>query len=216
MRITLNPTFDIETGVLVSHDGQFEVIQIPILFDRSAQKEAGRNVTSATSLAGKFGENASEVGASFIPGLEREANNPTGFTPIQKSRQLTAGAEAIGGVNAGLKGEANLASSRTRTAGGFAPALDEAARVKSRQLSTNALGVENEDARLAQEKQRFAQSQLQGLYGLDTSNQLRAMGLSDEAIKDQIDAGKTGWQQNAMGWIDTLTGAAKAGKQIHG
>ena len=211
MRITLNPTFSIETGELLSHDGQFEVQDVAIRFDRSAQGQAKQNVNTANTVAGKAGYDASQVGSSFIPGLEREAQNPVGFTPIQKNRQLVAGAEAIGGVNAGLTGEAKLASARTRNAGGFAPALDEAARIKSRQLGTNALNVENEDARLAQEKQQFAQKQLQGLYGLDTTNQLKAMGLSDEAIAEELKAGQTGWQQNAMGWIQAIKPGGKVG-----
>jgi hypothetical protein len=211
MRITLNPTFDIESGELLHHDGQFEVAEIPILFDRSAQSEAGQNVKTDRSLAGQAGTEAGQIGASFIPGLERQAQNPTGFTPLEKGRQLTAGAEAIGGVNAGLTGEANLASARTRTAGGFAPALDEAARIKSRQLSTNALGVENQDAILRQKKQQEANQQLGQLYGMDRSNQLRAMGLSDEAINSQVNAGKSGWQQNAMGWINAIKPSGSGG-----
>jgi hypothetical protein len=211
MRITVDPTLDIHTLEWLPRPS-YEIpdSEVLIRFDRSAQKQAGRNVNTANTVAGKAGFDASQVGSSFIPGLENQAQNPTGFTPVQKNRQLVAGAEAIGGVNSGLRGEANLASSRTRNAGGFAPALDEAARIKSRQLGTNALNVENEDARLAQEKQQFAQKQLQGLYGLDTTNQLRAMGLSDEAIAEKLKAGQQGWLQNTEGIIDTLTGAAKA------
>lgn len=219
MKITLNPTFSIESGELLSHDGIFEVERIPILFDRSAQKQAGQNVSTDKSLAGGFGTTASGIGSTLIPGLEREANNPTGFTPMQKNDQLVAGAEAAGGVNSGLKGTASLETARTKTAGGFAPALDEAARIKSRQLSSNALNVSGEDARLAQEKQRFAQGELGNLYGGLNEDQLKAMGLSDEAINTQLRAGQTGWQQNAMGWLNALkpsggggsSGAAAAG-----
>ena len=211
MRITIDPTLDLSTLEWLPRPS-YEIpdSEVTIRFDRKAQGQASSNVSTANSVAGGAGANAAQISSSLIPGLEREAANPTGFTPVQKNNMLVSGAEAIGGVNAGLKGEANLASSRTRNAGGFAPALDEAARIKSRQLGTNALNVQNEDARLAQEKQQFAQKQLQGLYGLDTTNQLKAMGLSDEAIQQELAAGRQGWLQNTEGVIDTLTGAAKA------
>jgi len=210
MRITIDPVLDLHTLEWLPRPS-YEIpdSEVLIRFDRSAQGQAKQNVSTANSVAGGFGTAASQIGSSLIPGLEREAQNPTGFTPVQKNNMLVSGAEAIGGVNAGLKGEANLASARTRNAGGFAPALDEAARIKSRQLSGNALGVENEDARLANEKQQFAQRQLQGLYGTDTTNQLRAMGLSDEALNSEINAGKSGWLQNTLDTIGTLTAGAK-------
>jgi hypothetical protein len=169
--------------------------------DRSAQNQSSQNSNKANSVAGGFGTTAGQIGSSIIPGLESEAKNPTGFTPEQKNNMLTAGAEAIGGVNSGLKGAAALDTARTRNAGGLAPALDEAARIKSRQLGTNALGVENENANLEQSKQKFAQQQLGGLYQGLNSDQLKAMGLSDEDINTMIKAGQSGWQQNAMGWI---------------
>jgi hypothetical protein len=209
MRVTLNPTFSIETGELLSHDGQFDVAEIPILFDRAAQGQANQNRKTDLGIATGAGSEASQIGSSVIPGLERDVNNPTGFTPVEKNRQLVAGAEAIGGVNAGVKGEANLASARTRTAGGFAPALDEAARIKSRQLSSNALGVENEDAMLRQKKQQEARGQLLGVMGSDRANQLRAMGLSDEAIQAELAAGRQGWFQNTMEGINTVVNAAR-------
>ena len=211
IRIVVDPTLDMETLQWLPRPSyEIDEKDVPIRFDRSATKEAKTNVSTANSTAGEFGNNANEVGASFIPGLEREATNPTGFTPVQKNNQLVSGAEAIGGVNAGLKGEANLATARTRNAGGFAPALDEAARIKSRQLGTNALNVENEDARLAQEKQQFAQKQLGGIYGEDETNRLRAMGLSDEAIQTQLKAGQSGWFQNLTDYMRAAAGDAKA------
>ena len=93
---------------------------------------------------------------------------------------------------------------RTRNAGGLAPALDEAARIKSRQLGTNALGVSNENANLEQSKQRFAQGELGNLYSGLNKDQLTAMGVSDEDINTMIKAGQSGWQQNAMGWLNAF------------
>jgi len=205
MKITIDPTLDMETMQWVERPSyEIDEKDIRILFDRSAQKQAGQNVATDKSLAGGFGTTASGIGSTLIPGLRREATNPTGFTPMQKNDQLVTGAEAVGGINSGAKGLASLEATRTKTAGGFAPALDEAARIKSRQLSTNALNVSGEDARLAQEKQRFAQGELGNLYGGLNKDQLTAMGLSDEAINTMLRAGQSGWQQNAMGWLNAF------------
>ncbi len=193
-------------------NGLFHAESFHARFDRSVQSGAKSNKSVADTTAGGFGSQASQIGSSLIPGLERQANNPTGFTPMQKNAMLVSGAESAGGTEAGGRGAAMLQSLRTKNPSGFASALDESARIKGRQLSQNALGVETADARQAQANQARAQQQLQGLYGTDTSNQLRAMGLSDEALRTQLEAGKSGWLQNVEGGIDTLTGAAKAFK----
>lgn len=123
---------------------------------------------------------------------------------------LVASQEGAGGANAAITGEGKLAALRGRTAGGFAPALAEAARAKGRTLSTNALGVSNEDAQLAQQKQAQARQQLLGLYGADTSAQLRAMGLQSEDLQNQLKAGQTGWAQNLEQGLGTVANMGKA------
>lgn len=210
MKITLNPCFLIETGKLLSHDGQFEVDEIPIRFDRSAQQQAKNNMTTANTTAGGFGSEAAGIGGTLIPGLERESTNPQGFAPTDVNNMLVAGGEAVGGANAGITGTANLEAARTRNAGGFASALDEAARTKSRQLSTNALNVSGEQAREKEKQRQFAQTQLGDLMKSDRADQLRAMGLSDEAIAQELAAGRQGWYQNTIAGINAVTGAGKA------
>lgn len=209
-RFTINPVHEWDEStqryVLVSHDGQYEIPDrlVELRFDRSIQQRAKSGSSQATGTAGGFGQQASQIGSTIIPGLEQQATTPTGYTPLQKSRMLTSGAEAVGGVNSGLTGQANLTALRTRTPGGFSAALAEAARQKGRQLSTNALDVENADARLAQEKQRAAQQQLGSLYGMDTNAQLRAMGLANEDLNTALQAGKSGWLQQLEGGLGTL------------
>ncbi len=209
-RVLLNPVFSLATGELLSHDGESFVEDFQIKCDRSIQGAAKKNAATAGDVGTGFGSTASQIGSSLIPGLEREAQNPTGFTPVQKNNMLVASQEGVGGANSGIVGQANLAAARTRNAGGFARALDEAARQKGRQLSTNAIGVENEDARVALQRQQQAQQMLSGLYGTDTSRQLSAMGLQNEDLNTALKAGQVGWAQNLEGGIDTLANAAKA------
>lgn len=212
-RFLLNPTFDIETGRLLSHDGEF-FEEPKILFDRSATNQAKAAGQGAQSVAGGAGAQAQQVGSTIIPTLERTATNPTGLTPTQRNNYMVSAQEATGGVNAGLKGAADLATARTRNAGGYSAALDEAARQKQRQMATSTQDVNNLDTQLANQKQAQALQQLQGLYGTDTSNMLKAMGLQNQDLETQLAAGRQGWLQNTMGTLGTLSGmglgAAKA------
>jgi hypothetical protein len=214
-RFLTNPVFSIETGELLSHEGEewLDDSEIPIRFDRSIQGAAKNNEASANSLAGRMGVQAGDISSSVIPGLEQQATHPTGFDPTQKNRMLVAGAEAAGGAGAGAGGAATLEKLRTRSPSGFSAALDEASRIKQRQLSGNALGVENEDARLALQRQNEAQRMLQGFYNTDTGNQLKAMGLADEDLNTALNAGKSGWLQNTEGILNTAAnlGSSAAG-----
>jgi hypothetical protein len=209
-RVLRDPTFSIETGELLSHNGESFVEDFPIKADRSIQSSAKNNANTANNTASQYGAQAAGIGSSLIPGLERDANNPQGFSPTQKNDMLVSGAEAVGGANSGITGQANLTAARTRNAGGFANALDEAARIKGRQLSTNALNVSGADAKAALAKQAQARGELGGLYGTDVSGQLKGMGLANEDLDTALKAGQSGWQQNAMGWINAFSNAGQA------
>lgn len=209
-RFLLNPTFDIETGKLLSHDGEsFEEPQM--LFDRGAVQSAKTQGNTAGEFAQNQGAQANILSSNLVPGLIRQANTPYGFTAQQRNNMLTSGAEAVGGANATATGEGRLAALRSRTAGGFAPALDEAARQKGRALSDVNLRVANEDTALANERQARAQQMLQGLYGTDTSNMLRAMGVQQGDLQNQLAAGRQGWLQNTEGVLNTISNMGKAG-----
>lgn len=188
-------TVDIETGTIIFEDS-FDWDGAWELCDRSLTK-AGKNAASTASATGaNLGSTASEIGSSIIPGLESEAANPTGYTPVEKGQQLVAGEQGSGGATSGVTGQANLEAARTRNAGGFGGALDEAERIKGRQLSQNALNVENKSSDLAQKKQQFAQGELGGLYGMDTKASLEAMGLVPQDINAATNSEKVGWMQD--------------------
>jgi len=212
-RITINPVIDMETLQLVGHDGQYEIDHIPLRFDRGATGQAKKLGQQAGETGATAGSEAAVDRSSVIPGLVRDVNNPTGFTPEQRNDMLVKQQEAAGGGNAAVTGEGRLAALRTRTAGGFAPALAEAARSKGRTLATGALDVANRNAELEQQKQAQARQQLLGLYGVDTSNMLKSMGLQSQDLQDQLAAGRQGWLQNTEGVLGTLgnLGSSAAG-----
>ena len=214
-RYRLNPVFDIETGKLLSHDGEFFTDETPILFDRKIQQEASKANKAATDLGNTTNTQANQVYSSVVPGIEQQANHPTGYSPTDLNNFLVSSEEGAGGAGAATSGAAKLASLRTRNAGGFAPALDEAARQRAQQISANALGVQNANADLKQQQQARAQQQLLGLYGTQTHNALADMGLANDDLNTNLAAGRQGWLQNtdqtiaALGSLGSGAGAAK-------
>jgi hypothetical protein len=217
MRVLLNPVFDIETGRLLSHDGESFVDEFPIRCDRGATSQAKTQGQQAGAVAGQSEANANQIYSSVVPGLIRQAQTPQGLTAGQLNTATTASGEAAGGANAAATGEGRLAALRTRTAGGYPAALDEAARAKGRTLATNAQGLQLTNAKLGLQRQSDAQRQLEGLYGTNSSDMLKAMGLQNEDLSTQLAAGRQGWLQNtdqtlqALGSLGGGVGAAAKG-----
>lgn len=226
MRIpTRTDVYDLEQWLpleveMYSYDGPL------LLQDRSAQAAAKANEkaatnagTTATNTAGGYGSGAAGIGGTLVPALTQEATHPQGFNPTDINNMLVSGEQGAGGANSGITGEAALHGMRTRNAGGFTGALDQAARIKGQQLSGNALNVQNENANLKQKQQQAGLAGLQGMYGTDVSAQLKAMGLVPEdinagtnATNAEVNAGKSGWLQNVEGIADTASNAYKAYK----
>ena len=173
---------------------------------RSAQQQAQKAADTASTTAAGYGSAGNQVASSLIPGLERQANNPEGYTPEEMNNQLVAGEQGAGGANAGIVGQAALQAARSRNPSGQTAALDEAARDRTKQLSENALNVQNKSATLGQEKQQNAQKELGSIYGVDTEANLKAQGLVPEDVNAETNAGKSGWFQNMTSLISTLTG----------
>ena len=195
-------------------DESFEYSGSLALADRAAANEAGQAEKTAGTMAAGYGASAAAIGAPLTKTLQNDVNNPIGFTPTETNNMLVAGEQGAGGAAGGIAGAAGLNAMRTRNSGALSGVLDQNARIKQQQLSENALGVQNESAKLAQAKRASALGGLQGLYGTDVSAQLKGMGIQNQDINTQIEAGKSGWLQNTMGVIGTLggmgLGAAKA------
>jgi len=103
-----------------------------------------------------------------------------------------------------------LQAARTRNGGGFSTALDAAARSRQQAVAGQSEQIAGQDAQLKNTQQQNAAAGLQGLYGTDSSNALKALGLQDSAINTETDAGKSGWLQNATGVLNSITGAGKS------
>lgn len=179
---------------------------------RSAVNQASGAYNMASNTANQATGNANQINSELVPELERNLNNPTGYTPEQMNNMLVAGEQGAGGANSAIAGEAASRLARTRNSAGYSNALDQAARDKTQALSENALNVQNKSADLAQKKQQAAAGELGELYNTDVNETLRAQGLLPEDVNAEANANKTGWFQNMNELLQSLTGAAHAAK----
>lgn len=171
---------------------------------RQAQQNAQNAFNTSSASANQYQGQGSQIAGNLIPGLEREANNPEGYTPQDMNDQLVASEQGAGGANAGIVGQANLTAARSRNSAGLSTALDNAARIKSQTLSENALRIKSDSAKLGQQKQMAAQGELGKIYGIDTSANLEAQGLLPKDVAAETQAGQSGWFQNMTNLIAAL------------
>lgn len=172
---------------------------------------AGGN-SNALSTAG------SNISSYLTPQLENEANNPQGYTPQQMAYMNTASQQSLGGSTAGVTGQANLEAARTRNAGGVQGAIGSGSRSAQRDLSTNAVGIQSQQAQLQQAQRQQALQSLQSLYGVDEQTALGYLNSSDSAlsdenqshpVRDDISAGFKDYDEFASG-TSSLINAEKA------
>jgi hypothetical protein len=218
IRISINPVMgwdeSLQRYVRISEDGHYwmDEQEIPIRADRAAQAQAKQNLGTANSVAGQAGQEAGQDRGLLTAAYRNDINNPTGFTANQQNQQLTA-AEA-GGGGGGATGTALLEANRTHNTGNTSNVLDQVARNRMQNNAKASEGIAADSSRLAQAKRAAALSGTQGMYGQDVGTQLKAMGLSNEAINTELAAARQGWLQNAEGVADTIEGGAKAAASL--
>jgi hypothetical protein len=175
---------------------------------RSAQSQANQAFNTSKGTASSAENNAAQIHSTLVPTLEREIQNPTGYTPEELNNMRVASEQGAGGAESGLVGSAAARMARTRNSSGYSALADEAARDKMRTLSQNNLNIEGENARLAQQKRAQAEGQLGNILGTDVRETLGAQGLLPEDVNAEVNAGKSGWFQNMTNLIASLGGAA--------
>jgi hypothetical protein len=172
--------------------------------NNSREDRAKSAMDKADTTSGNYATSATNISGSLVPQLQKEATNPTGYTPTQQNNMLVAGEQGAGGANAGIVGQAGLQAARTHNTGALSGVLDSAARARQQTLSQNALGVQNRQADLQQHQMESAQKGLEGLYGTDVNADLKAQSLVPEDINAATAAAQTGAQQNAQKWVSLL------------
>lgn len=171
--------------------------------DRAAQAAAKQNIANANSVGGQAGANAGQDRGLLAPAFRNDINNPTGYTANQENAQLTAAEAGSGGATSSLMGGVGLEANRTRNAGATSALLDTLARGKQQAAAGAGEKIASDSSKLAQQKRQAALGGVQGMYGQDVGQQMKAMGLSDEAVNSEVNAGKSGWLQNVEGGLNT-------------
>ena len=181
-----------------------------------ALANAGRGIDLSQrgiNQANRFTGRTSQLYNTMFPTLRNELMNPQGFGKDMGAIN-TANQQSIGGSVAGAVGQGNLMAARTGNAGGFAPALDEAARSGARQLSQNAVGTQEANAYLKQQQREQATQALGNLYGENTNATLRALGLGNEALGESTNALNIAGGQKSFGNILGDSFANQLGKSL--
>lgn len=178
---------------------------------RSAVGQAGKATDVAANTGSQLGAEAQGVNANLTPFLTSELQHPQGFGQQDTSAMLSAAEGGAGGATSGLTGLAMEQAASSRNAGGFQAALDDAARQRTKAEAGASENIAGQNAQLKQQQMQDAARGMQGMYGADTSGMLDATGQISRDVGAGVEANNSGWLQNSMNVIKTLTGAAKGG-----
>jgi hypothetical protein len=202
MRITTKITWNMITGEVLEHQW-YEYNGEVALCVRSIEQGAAKNAKEAGATAAGYGSSAAADSAAVTPFLNQELKAKHGFDPNQINEMLTAAGAGTGAAQGAIEGQANLEAARTRNASGFTKTLDEAARQRMKTAAGTSEGVAAEDVMGAKQLNQAGAEGLTGLYGTNVGAQLKAMGQQNEDLNTQLNAGKSGWAQNAMAAANT-------------
>lgn len=177
---------------------------------KGANQSLLKNSGQAQNRSGALNSNAKSIYGTIDPALTAEATNPQGYAPQDLAAMNTASQQSLGGSTSGITGQANLTAARTRNAGGFQGAIGSGSRGAARQLSQNALGIQQQNANLKQAQQQTALSQLQQLYGTDLTGAANYLNQSNSALEGEntgsVDVNKDLWNS-----VDQIGSVAENG-----
>lgn len=164
---------------------------------------------TAGTTAGTLFNEGQGIQGQLLPFFRGEMNASHAFTPTQLNEMLTAAGAGTGGAAGSLAGEANLAASRTGNSAGTQGIMDKIARAKTQGLARANEGIAAEDVNQTLKRQQEGAAGMESLYGADTGDALKAMGIQSEDISNQIKAASSGgWMSNLLGGLNSLSGTA--------
>jgi hypothetical protein len=209
MRITTKITWNMLTGEVLEHEF-YEYSGPLVLCVRAIQQAASANATQAGADASQYGQTAANESAALTPFYTQEMKAKHAFDPTQINEMLTAAGAGTGAAMGAEEGTANLEAARTRNAGGFTKALDEAARDRMKTAAGVSEGVASEDVMGAKQLNQAGAQGLSGLYGTNVGAQLKAMGQQNEDLQTELAAGQSGWYQNMLQGMETSADVANS------
>lgn len=208
MRIYSKVVRDIESGRIIEAD--FFDYDGPVAFAKGSGYAQG-NMNTANNLENQYSGQALGINAGLIPVYQSEITNPIGFGQQAVTQMKTEGAQTAAGAQGAADEQARLAAARTGNNAALPSIQDKLARSATSAANQNALGVDiaNTQAKLAQQ-----QSGISGLSALgaeDTGAGLNALGLSNQALNEYMQAANW-WEQPFNSIVSGLS--QSAGKAI--
>ena len=211
MRVTVNPVLSMETGELLSHDGQYEYSGPVALAKGDAQK--AQTMTNATTTANNantlFGESQS-MQDQILPYLSAEMLNPTGFgAPALGEMKTQAGQTASGAAGAAGQ-QMRLNAARTGNTASLPAGIAAVNRTAEQNESNADLGIDLANQQLKQQQQQAGEEGISGLGSEDLNASLNSIGLSNQSLSDWADINKSAgnlWSNV----FEPLVGGAESG-----
>lgn len=179
---------------------------------RQAQSQANNNINTANQMQGTYEGEGQAIQSKLTPQLEAETTAQHSMSPTQINELLTAAGAGAGGATGAFNEQGALNAARTRNTGGLTSALDANARGRQQALASASEGIAAQDVEGALANKQSAFGQLGAMGQADTSAALGSLGLSNQGIEQEVNAGKSGWFQNLTGLMGSLAqGASAAG-----
>ncbi|MDR5729446.1 MAG: hypothetical protein RB191_18690 [Terriglobia bacterium] len=177
---------------------------------RAAQQQASGLENNAASTAAGYGSSASSISSTLLPFLTRELNTPGGISQQDQTAMLSASQGGAGGLASGLQTGMNQKAAATGNESGFGSSADEIARQREKAAAGGSESIAGQNAMTKLNQQQEGARGLQGLYGTDVGAQLNSLGLQNQAIGQEVNAGSHGWFQNMTSLIAALKGGSQA------
>lgn len=209
-RYLINPTLNIASGEW-THEGEvWADDSAEMKFDRAAQSSSGKAAQTAGDTAAQYKNETDASRNQLTPFYKQEMNAQHLYSPGQTNELLNFANAGVGGASATAAGQAQSEAARTRNTSGFSAGLDQVARDRQRQLSEANLGVGAQDIMGAKQLNQEGAQGMAGLNNLDTDAMLKSMGLQNQDLQTQVEAGKSGWYQNLLGGMNSAAGLISA------
>ncbi len=176
---------------------------------RNAVSQASNAANQAGAVGNTLGNEAQGIGANLTPFLTSEMLHPQGLGQEGLAAETGAALGGAGGAAAGLTGQAMQRAAVSRNAGGFQAALADAARSRDKAAAGASEGIAAGNENLKQQQMQEGAAGLGNQYKTDTSGMLTAMGQIPEDVGAEVNAGKSGWLQNGLAIMNSITGAAR-------
>ena len=174
--------------------------------DSWATNAAKQSATGAGATAGTLFGEGQGIQSQLLPFFRGEMGASHAFTPTQLNELLTAAGAGTGGAAGSIGSEASLSAARTGNSAALPTLMDKIARAKTQGLAKANESIAATDVNETLKRQQEGAAGMGELYGADTGSALKAMGLQQDAIGNEIKAASTGgWMRNFLGSLESLS-----------